>query len=427
MFFFKFAFLSSWEIAASSCKPTLQGVFRMDFKDKFGGISFSGEGMAEPGERSPAFALAVEGNKGEAIRLSISGQISLDNLLSFRSDLEGFLSRMSPASLTVDLGGVEFLDSAAALALMDLKAEAEAFPIPFSFVNASEKTKGVMGLIDPEAITMAPLRSEEPPPDFLTQMGDETRLVWKDFYNLQSFLGDLLFALAHSFRHPGSVRWMDVFLCMKRAGVDALPILSLMSLGTGAVIAFLSALQLKLVGATILVAALIAIAVVEELGPLLTAILVSGRSSSAFAAEIGTMMVKEEVDALMAMGFEPLRFLAVPKVIATLVVMPLLTLYSMLFCIIGGFLVGVYLLDFTVYTYVNETMKNITLFDLVSSLVKSLFFAVVVASVGCQRGFQVRGGAEAVGTMTTSAVVTSLFIVAMVESTFAIVLHYVRP
>ena len=107
-------------------------------------------------------------------------------------------------------------------------------------------------------------------------------------------------------------------------------------------------------------------------------------------------------------------------------VLPLLTLYAMLFGIVGGFLVGVYLLDFTVYTYINETMKNITLFDLVSSLIKSVVFAVVVASVGCKRGFQVRGGAEAVGTMTTSAVVTSLFLVVIIECVFAIVLHYIR-
>jgi phospholipid/cholesterol/gamma-HCH transport system permease protein len=108
------------------------------------------------------------------------------------------------------------------------------------------------------------------------------------------------------------------------------------------------------------------------------------------------------------------------------VVVPLLTLYSMFFCIVGGFLVGVYLLDFTVYTYINETMKNITVFDLVSSLIKSVIFAVVVGSIGCQRGFQVRGGAEAVGTMTTSAVVTSLFLIVMVECIIAIVLHYIR-
>jgi phospholipid/cholesterol/gamma-HCH transport system permease protein len=383
--------------------------------------------MAELREKIPEFTLAVEGKNGKAVRLSISGHISLDNLLPFRSELESFLSRMVPANLTVDLAGVEFLDSAAALALMDLKDEAEALSIPFSFVDASEKTKGVMGLIDPEAITMAPLRPEERPSDFFTLMGDKTRLVWTDFYDLQTFLGELLLALAHCFRHPGSVRWMDVLSYMKRAGMEALPILSLMSLGSGAVIAFLSALQLKLVGATIFVAALIAVTVIEELGPLLTAILVSGRSSSAFAAEIGTMMVKEEVDALIAMGFDPLRFLAVPKVLATIVVLPILTLYSMLFCIVGGFLVGVYMLDFTVYTYINETMKNITLFDLVSSLLKSVVFAMVVASIGCQRGFKVRGGAEAVGTMTTSAVVTSLFLIVFIECVFAIVLHYIRP
>jgi phospholipid/cholesterol/gamma-HCH transport system permease protein len=382
--------------------------------------------MVEPSESIPEFTLAVEGRKGKAVRLSISGHISLDNLVSFRSELESFRMRMAPASLTVDLTGVEYVDSAAALALMDLKGDTETLSIPFSFLHASKETRGIMGLIDREAIAMVPLRSEEPPPDFFTHIGDETWLLWEDFYNLQSFLGDLLLALAYCFRHPGSVRWMDVLFYIKRAGVDALPILSLMSLGTGAVIAFLTALQLQLVGATIFVAALIAVSVVQEMGPLLTAILVSGRSSSAFAAEIGTMVVKEEVDALIAFGFDPLRFLAVPKVIATVVVMPLLTLYSMLSCIIGGFLVGIYLLDLTVYTYIDETMKNITLFDLVSSLIKSVVFAVVVASIGCQRGFQVRGGAEAVGTMTTSAVVTSLFLIVFIECVFAIVLHYLR-
>ncbi len=142
---------------------------------------------------------------------------------------------------------------------------------------------------------------------------------------------------------------------------DALPTLSLTSLGTVAVIAFLSALRLKLEGAIIFVEALIAIIVVQELGPLLTAILEPGRSSSAFAAEIDTMKVKEKVDVLVAMGFEPLWFLAVSKVIATVIVLPFLTLYSMLFCIVGGFMVGVYLLDFTVYTYINETMNNVTI------------------------------------------------------------------
>jgi phospholipid/cholesterol/gamma-HCH transport system permease protein len=382
--------------------------------------------MAESNEGMPQFSLTGEGDKGKEVILKVSGQIALDNLVQFRSELENLKNKMSPARLTVDLAGVEHIDSAAALAFMDLKEEAEAQSIPFSFVNASEKTKGVMELIDPEAITMAPLRPEEEVPDFFTQVGDATRQLSDDFYNLQTFFGELLFALAYCFRHPGSVRWMDVLFYMKRSGMDALPILSMMSIGLGAVIAFLSAQQLKLVGATIFVAALIAVAVVQELGPLLTAILVSGRSSSAYAAEIGTMKVKEEVDALIAMGFDPMRFLAVPKVLATLAVLPVLTLYSMVFCIIGGSFIGIYLLDFTFYSYLNETMKNIELFDLVYSLIKAAVFAVVIAAVGCQRGFQVRGGAESVGTMTTSAVVTSLFLVLMLECIFSIVHHYIK-
>ena len=234
-------------------------------------------------------------------------------------------------------------------------------------------------------------------------------------------------ALAYCFRHPGTIRWLDILNYMTRVGADALPILALMSIAIGLVLAFLSAMQLKLLGATSLVVPLITVAVVQELGPFLTAILVSGRSGSAFAAEIGTMKVEEEVDALVAMGFDPIRFLAVPKVLAIIAVMPLLTLYSMLFGIFGGFVVGISLLDFTVYGYFHQTMLNITLFDVFASLVKSVIFALIVAGIGCQRGFQVRGGAEAVGAMTTSAVVTSLFIVVIVESIIAVVLYYIRP
>ncbi|MDD2902588.1 MAG: MlaE family lipid ABC transporter permease subunit [Syntrophales bacterium] len=382
--------------------------------------------VAEDTESIPEFAIGLEGVKGKPIRLSISGRIELDNLLSFRSELENFFERMVPASITLDLAGLEYVDSAGALALIDFKSEAKELEIPFNFENASKKIKGVMSLIDPEALTLASRRPEERPPGFFILVGETARLLWKDFYNLQSFLGDLLYALAYCLRHPHTLRWGDILLYMTRSGVEALPILSMMSLGTGAVIAFMSALQLKQLGAIEYVAPLVAIAVVKELGPLLTAILVSGRSGSAFAAEIGTMKVKEEVDALSTMGFEPVRFLSVPKVLASIIVLPLLTLYSMFFCIAGGFLVGVYLLDLTAFSYIDQTMKNVTLFDLVASLIKSVVFAVVVAGVGCQRGFEVRGGAEAVGTMTTSAVVTSLFIIVMIDGAFAIVLHYIR-
>jgi phospholipid/cholesterol/gamma-HCH transport system permease protein len=187
----------------------------------------------------------------------------------------------------------------------------------------------------------------------------------------------------------------------------------------------MSSLQLKQFGANIYVASLVGVAMVTELGPIMTAIIVAGRSGSAFAAEIGTMKVNEEVDALITMGFDPIRFLAIPKVLAAVGVVPLLTLYSDLFGIAGGLAVGVLGLDLTVNSYVQATMRVITVAAILKSLIKSVFFGALIAGIGCQRGFQVRGGAEEVGSATTSAVVAGIFLIVVTDSAFAILYSYV--
>jgi phospholipid/cholesterol/gamma-HCH transport system permease protein len=238
------------------------------------------------------------------------------------------------------------------------------------------------------------------------------------------FLGDLIIVLGRSLAHPRSVRWSEVTFYMKKAGIEALPIVGLISVLIGLIIAFMSSLQLKQFGANMYVAALVGISIVKELGPMMTAIIVAGRSGSAFAAEIGTMMVNEEVDALVTMGFNPIQFLAVPKVMAAMVVVPLLTLYAMMFGIFGGLVVGVTGLDLTLYTYLNQTFENIHLRDFITSLIKSGVFAALIAGIGCQRGFRVSGGAEAVGEATTSAVVSAIFLIVAADSAFAVVLHY---
>ena len=240
-----------------------------------------------------------------------------------------------------------------------------------------------------------------------------------------TFLGDLLGALLHSFLHPRSVRWEDVLFYMWRTGVEGLPIVGLLSFLLGLIIAFMSSLQLKQFGANIYVASLVGVAMVTELGPIMTAIIVAGRSGSAFAAEIGTMKVNEEVDALITMGFDPTRFLAIPKVLAAVLVVPLLTLYADVFGIAGGLVVGVLGLDLTINAYVQATMKVITAAAILKSLIKSVVFAALIAGIGCQRGFQVRGGAEAVGSATTSAVVAGIFLIVVTDSAFAILFRYI--
>ncbi len=371
-------------------------------------------------------SIEVSGDRGKHVTLAVSGRLSLGNLEAFDAEVQARLREMIPATLTVDLGGVAYLDSAGALALLQLESESRRRSMTFEFINLTDKARGIMGLIDPQALTAPPLITERRTGPILEQVGSETLKILNDFKQVVMFLGELLTALAYDLFHPRSVRWDDVAFYMKRAGVDGLPIVGLISLLLGLILAFMSSLQLKQFGANIYVASLLAIAIVKELGPIMTAILVAGRSGSAFAAEIGTMMVNEEVDALTSMGFSPVRFLAVPKVLATMIVVPLLTLYADLFGILGGVIVGVLGLDLTVYTYLKETQRSLTLLDIITSLIKSGVFAVLISGIGCQRGFQVRGGAEAVGSATTSAVVAAIFLIIVTDSAFALVFQYLH-
>jgi phospholipid/cholesterol/gamma-HCH transport system permease protein len=308
---------------------------------------------------------------------------------------------------------------------LNIREKAISRSIPFRFVNGTEEARKIMGLIDRPTLRTPPLISERGAGNLLERAGESSRALAQDFVAVMEFVGELLRGLGYSLTHPRSVRWEDVLFYMKRAGVDGLPIVSLISFLIGLVIAFMSSLQLKQFGAYLYVASLVAIAIVRELGPLMTGIIVAGRSGSAFGAEIGTMMVNEEVDALRTMGFDPTRFLAVPKVLAAILVVPLLTLYADVFGILGGLVIGVMFLDLTVYSYVDWTLWSITLFDIVSSLIKSMVFAALIAGIGCQRGFGVRGGAEAVGGATTAAVVAAIFLIIVADSIFAVILHYV--
>ena len=293
-----------------------------------------------------------------------------------------------------------------------------------SLENVPTKIQDIIDLIDIKALTQAPLIGGKKT-DFISQVGNGFLEFIQDMNKVVSFTGEIIIDLAATCFNPRLVRWSDVIFYMRRVGVEGLPIISLIALLLGLILAFMSSLQLKQFGANIYVASLLAISMVRELGPIMTAILVAGRSGSAFAAEIGTMKVNEEVDALTVMGMEPMYFLALPKVIASIAVVPLLTIYADLLGIIGGLIVGITMLDLTVYSYIQETKWILTVFDFTSSFVKSLVFAFVVSVIGCQRGFQVRGGAAAVGTATTSAVVAAIFLIIVVDSVFAIVLTYI--
>jgi len=375
--------------------------------------------------RITVYSLRIEEPEPGDIVVFISGRLSLTEFNSFSSDLRSMLNGRSFHRLTLNLGGITYLDSAGTLALYQLEEEYRERSVPVVLQDASERITGILNLLNRKAHHISPLIPPRKSTHALERIGEATRMMGADFFLVMSFVGKLLTAMLGSFCNPSSIRWREVLFYMKSTGVDGLPIVGLISLLLGLIMAFMSSLQLRQFGAGIYVASLLAMAMVKELGPIMTAIIVAGRSGSAFAAEIGTMIVNDEVNALETMGFEPTRFLAVPKVLASMLVVPLLTIYADLFALLGGLLVGVFGLDLTAHTYIQQTRESIDVSDVFSSLIKAMVFAALIAGIGCQRGFQVRGDAASVGRSTTSAVVSAIFLIIVADSAFAIILHYI--
>ncbi|MGV8057899.1 MAG: MlaE family lipid ABC transporter permease subunit [Smithellaceae bacterium] len=358
--------------------------------------------------------------------LYLTGEFGLKNLSSFTGEIISLFREQKIRAMDIDFAGITYIDSAAALCLIQIQKAAVTENIDCTLINLNDETKGIFSVIYEKALTQAPLKDKEIRDGLVTQIGNASVNIFQDVINFIMFAGELIYALTYTVIHPKSLRTRDVFFYMKRAGVDGLPIVGLISMLIGLILAFMSYLQLRSVGANIYVPSLVSFAMVKELGPIMTAILVAGRSGSAFAAEIGTMVVNEEIDALNTMGFDPIRFLAVPKVLASVIVVPVLTLYSDFFGILGGLIVGITGLDLTANTYILQSLKTIQVFDLVTSLIKAAVFAVIIAGIGCQRGFQVRAGAQDVGKYTTSAVVSAIFLIVVADSIFAIMFYYMR-
>jgi phospholipid/cholesterol/gamma-HCH transport system permease protein len=229
---------------------------------------------------------------------------------------------------------------------------------------------------------------------------------------------DILFWLLIAPFRGKRIRWHSTFEQMVRIGVDSLPIVGMISFFVGLIMAMQGAYQLKPFGVVIYVANLVGVTITRELGPMLTAIIVAGRSGSAIAAEIGTMKVAEEIDALKTMGLNPIGFLVLPRILALLIVLPCLTILSDLIGIGGGFFIAVFSLKLPFIAYLNQSINALVMKDLVTGLIKSVFFALIIGQVGCYEGFGVKGGAEGVGRSTTASVVISIFMIITADVIF---------
>ena len=252
-------------------------------------------------------------------------------------------------------------------------------------------------------------------------MGDDTLEVVEGLRQLLTFAGNVTLSFLRFVTGRATYLGSDLTKYIHAAGASALPIVSLISLLIGMIFAFVGVMQLEAFGAGIYTANLVAIAMVREMAPIMTAIILAGRTGAAYAAEIGTMKVNEEVDALTTLGINPIDFLVTPRVIALVVMMPLLTAYGSLLGIIGGAAVGIAMLDISLLQYVAQTVESVDLSDLFGGLFKSLVYGSLVALAGCKQGMSCGSSAMAVGQSTTRAVVAGIVLIVVSASVLTII------
>ena len=259
---------------------------------------------------------------------------------------------------------------------------------------------------------------------FLGLIGRKAIPRLQDIHDASKLINDIFYwTLLAPFKGK-KIRFKASVSEMVKTGYHSVPIVAVISFFVGVILALQAAYQLRRFGALIYVANLVGVSITRELGPILTAIIVAGRSGSAFAAEIGSMKAAEEIDALISMGINPVRFLIVPKLIALMVMLPSLTLFSDAIGLLGGFLLSVTALEIHPYNYFQQTINALLIKDLLTGLTKAWAFSVVITMVGAYEGFKVEGGAEEVGRRTTASVVSSIFLVIVFDFIFTTLFYY---
>ena len=340
-----------------------------------------------------------------------------------RSNQNGWLAQgaanNSAKTLTFDASKVDSLDGAGIAFLIDLQEAQQKAGGTFTLVGLDPRYQPLLKEFDPIS-NLFPAPVIKPQRSFIVSTGMATQNFLDDAKGLITFTGHLSADLVWSVMHPREVRWGDFVNAAVQAGIAALPIVGLVSFLIGVILSFQAAIGMKQFGATSFVGPLAALGIVREMGPLITAILLAGRSSAAFAAEIGTMTVNSEVDALVTGGLSPIRFLVVPRVLAGILVMPILTLYADIVSILAS-MITMLAYGIPFINFYNGMIAAVGLEDIASGLIKATLFGVVVSAVGCLRGMQTGTGAAAVGISATKAVVSSIVMIVLVDGIFAVI------
>ena len=360
---------------------------------------------------------------GLRAQVTLSGAVNVYSLASVWTDIREkqnlWLGQGNAQAhlLIFDASKVCSLDGAGFAFLIDVEQAQQKAGGQFQIQGLDSKYEPLLHEFDPVS-HLFPTATPKSKINFISSTGMAAQNLFEDARGLITFTGHLAADLVWSVRHVNQVRWGDFVNTAVQAGIAALPIVGLVSFLIGVILSFQAAIGMEQFGAVSFVGPLAALGIVREMGPLITAILLAGRSSAAFAAEIGTMTVNSEIDALVTGGLSPIRFLVVPRVLAGILVAPILTLFADIVSIFSSMLtMQIYGIPFI--NFYNGMLVAVDLEDILSGLLKATLFGVVVSAMGCLRGMQTGTGAAAVGVSATRAVVSSIVMIVLVDGIFA--------
>jgi phospholipid/cholesterol/gamma-HCH transport system permease protein len=354
--------------------------------------------------------------------VALEGTLDAKSLPSIWPEARAAVRQNGALPLRVDAAGVTYCDGSGIAFLVDLQRQGARQGGHVTITNLDPRFAELLDQFDQANFEDA-APAAEPGRPLIEELGGALIRIGGDLRRQGEYVRRVIACLAAVLRRPASVRWADVLDVAEQMGVNGLPVVTLIAFLMGVVLAYQSAVPMRQFGAELFVANLIGLSMLRELAPLMTAIVLAGRTGAAFAAEIGTMKVDEEIDALITMGLDPLRFLVVPRVLATLLVTPLLAIYAGVVGLIGG---GLVMLSFEIslVTYFKQIVGVVSIGDFTGGLFKAAVFAFLLAAIGCLRGLETQGGPRAVGQAATSAVVTTIVAIVVFDGMFAVLFNF---
>ncbi|HYG86217.1 MAG TPA: MlaE family lipid ABC transporter permease subunit [Azospirillum sp.] len=358
--------------------------------------------------------------------VTVGGRWDLDGARALTGALDALRPERRETPVRLDLSRLDALDTVGALLLAHLadRLRGEGHVVEVAAIRPEHRA-----LFDAvrQADRASPVGEPKPHPiiDMLERTGRATVEGLREGVKLLNFLGLMTVTLLRVIRHPSRLRYRAVMFHIEQTGLNALPILGLLSFLIGVVMAFQGADQLQRFGAELFVVNLLGISILRELGILMTAIIVAGRSGSAFTAQIGTMKVNQEVDAIFTLGLDPIELLVVPRALALVITLPLLAFYADIMSLLGGATISYFMLDISYGQFIRQLYSAVGLNTFAVGIAKAPVFALLIAMVGCYEGLKVSGSAESVGELTTRSVVEGIFLVIIMDALFSILFSFV--